>query len=107
MRLSDLNKLRFAFGLSPDQSRIVLLLYKEDRPMSIAEINKALPCGKMGRYMKRGDGVIRTQLCNIKDKVGDHFVHRDADHRVSLTSPARARVRETLASESKIVLKVA
>lgn len=62
--------------------------------MTNAEINKALPCGKLGRYTRRGDGVIRTQLWNIRERLSDDFMIKGQG--TELTAKGRAMVRDVL-----------
>lgn len=96
----EIAAVRDALIVSPDQARIILILYEADRSMTRVEINQEMPrSGEVvpdRRYkVTRRNDIIGTQLCNIRDKLGPRFLINTVPC-WQLSQPARYRVKGIL-----------
>ena len=90
--------------VSPDQARILVILYKARQALKIEEIDQAIPVRRPGTYCNRVDpefrapATMRQQVFLIRKKLGADVMANRYAAGVILTETGREMVRRALAA---------
>jgi hypothetical protein len=90
--------------VSPDQARILIVLYKAKQAMPLAQVEAAIPVRVPAAYCNRKDRdfrapeTVRQQVFLIRKKLGPDVMANRYAAGVILTPKGREMVREALAA---------
>ena len=94
----EVHKLNVNGGLTPNEARIVLLLYKAKRGLSARDLNLSLP-DYMGIEPEYESKRIRVHVARIRNKWGKEAVRALPHKGYWLTEASRAQVKSILESK--------